>query len=316
MDYRAYKIETVIDWVELEIQTVDGSNFWTIQRHLKKALLLSEQEKRPGVDPEGATDTGSASIFRFRIQAPKNMHQLNEVLSRLRKRFNIETVRVVGIEVALDTYRPGANKKELAEIVADRYRFLTAKPSKHWHLYRHTGETPVTVGRATRLGKLDNAERLCDLVRHLENEWQLTDCEGKDNPEIRYHGYVKAWDNGEPLNDASQWRARWEVTLRGQKLPFKTLQELAAFNFTKLAKHFNFCRLADDLPHIIRHPLATWSVAQLGMKGKYKRANRSMVGRLYNGFREYRRAMVADEINKVISDSCLRRLTRQWRHPE
>jgi hypothetical protein len=302
MHYGRHKIETMIDWVELEIQMAERSNFWTVQGYLREALQLPE-DSRPGVDPMDATDTGSASIFRFRVQDPKTAHQLEKVLTSLRERFNIEIVRVVGIEVAFDTYLRGASKKDLAQIVADRYRFLTAKPSQVWHLYRRKGEKPI---------KVSKVERLFDLVKYLQDEWQIADSEDKGRPEIRYHGYVKAWDNGQPLENEEEWRARWEVTLRGRNLPCKTLQELAQFQFVKLAAHFKFRRLADDVHPGVRHALMTWSASQLGMKGKYRRANKSMVGRLYSGTREYRRATMGDEMNESIRD-CLNKLTRHWR---
>lgn len=314
MDYRGDKIEVVIDWVEVEIQLGDRSNFWTVQDHLRDALQLPEGSK-PGVDALDATETGSASAFRFRVQDPRCMNAVTEILAALGERFNIVTVRVVAIEVAFDTYRDGATKNELAEIVADRYRFSSRPPSKgcHWLLYRRKGERPMTIGRATRLGKLDNVETPRELVRCLADEWQITDCEDRDRPDIRFHGYVKAWNDGEAIADSAQWCARWEVTLRGSMLPIGNLQELGQFDFTKLAHYFSFCRFGDDVPRIVRHAFATTSVAQLGMKGSYPRANRSGGTRLYAGTRSYRRSMVADEMNKVIHDSCLKKLNRQWR---
>jgi hypothetical protein len=314
MDYRGDKIEVVIDWVEVEIQLSDRSNFWTVQGHLREALQLPEGSK-PGVDPLDATETGSASAFRFRVQDPRCMNAVTEALAALGERFNIETVRVVAIEVAFDTYRDGATKKGLAEIVADRYRFSSRPPPKgcYWHLYRRKGEKAMTIGRATRLGKLDNVERPKDLLSCLADEWQIADCEDRGRPDIRFHGYVKAWNDGGPITDPKQWCARWEVTLRNSKLPFSSLQELAQFDFTKLSQYFSFCRFGDDVLCIVRHALATTSVAQLGMKGSYPRANRSGGTRLYAGTRSYRRSMVADEMNKVIHDSCLKKLNRQWR---
>ena len=73
MDYRGDKIEVVIDWVEFEIQLGDRSNFWTVQDYLREALQLPEGSK-PGVDALDATETGSASAFRFRVQDPRCMN--------------------------------------------------------------------------------------------------------------------------------------------------------------------------------------------------------------------------------------------------
>lgn len=312
MEYGDYKIEVVIDWIELEIQLAERSNFWTVQNHLRDALQLPEGSL-PGVDSQDATDTGSASIFRFRVQDPRSMSSLNASLAQLQERFVFDAVRVVAIEIAFDTYRSGATKKDLAEIVANRYRFCSRPPGKYWHLYRRGGEGAVTIGRDRRLGKLDNVETPRDLVRYLADEWQIADCEDRDRPDIRFHGYVKAWNDGWPITDPEQWCARWEVTLRNSMLPFSSLQELAQFDFTKLSQYFSFCRFANNVPRIVRHALATTSVAQLGMKGCYPRANRSGGNRLYAGTRSYRRSMVADEMNKVIHDSCLKKLNRQWR---
>ncbi|MBS1191385.1 MAG: hypothetical protein H6R10_3177 [Rhodocyclaceae bacterium] len=303
MRYGPYEIETVVDWIELEIQLPESerSNFWTVQRHLREALHLPPDAK-PGIDPMDAIDTGAASVFQFRVQDPKMPH-LNQAMASLVERFNIEAVRVVAIEIAFDTYRHGASAEDLAQIVANRYRFSTEPPADYWHLYRKPGEEPI---------KVSDLGRFSDLVRYLKAEWQITDCEARSNPEIRYHGYVKMWDNGQALEDPSDWRARWEITLRGGKLPCKTLQELKRFKFIKLAPLFKFRRLRDDMSLMRRHTLETWWFLPLGMRGRYRRPNRSMKGRLYSGVSKYRDSTVADELNESIRD-CLNKLTRQWR---
>ena len=100
--------------------------------------------------------------------------------------------------------------------------------------------------------------------------------------------------------------------MRGVALPCSTVDEFEQFNFSKLAKHFKFRRLADDLHPMARHPLMTWSKEQHGRTGKYRRPNRRQVGR-YSGTSVFRCSTVADDELNEVAYECLRKLSRDWR---
>ncbi len=93
--------KAVIDWIELQILLSERSNFWTVQGALRTALgLLGNAKLYVRALDEG--EGRAASIFRFRIQDPKNMRWLDQVLSDLRGRFDFGAVQIVAVEIAFE----------------------------------------------------------------------------------------------------------------------------------------------------------------------------------------------------------------------
>lgn len=301
MTHGDFWLGAVVDWIELEIQLAERSNFMTVQDYLRGALRLPAH-RNPHVEALDETAGRSASIFRFRIQDPKQMRQLDRVLARMRERFDFGLPHVVAIEVAFDTYAQGASVRDLAEVITDRYRFLTTAPGDDWYFYRNSGE-----GRHY-LNTLDCRR---DLIRHFEQQWQLTDRNNKNEP-VRYHAYVKTTDGAQALLPEN-YRARLEVTLQGEALPFTTLDQLKEFDFTKLADHFKFRRLADTLHPMARFPLMTWSKEQLGRRGQYRRPIRQGDEMKYAKRKIlFKHSTVADERLNAAAYECLRKLTTAW----
>lgn len=299
MSQGTFTCKTVVDWVELEIQLADRSNFMTVQNALQKALRLPEGAM-PYVKALDETNGRSASIFRFRIYDPIRMVKIDQILSELQQRFVFDIPKVAAIEIAFDTYCKGVNVRDLAEIAADRYRFLTASPGKKWYFYRNAGE-----GRHYIEGLFNHRE----VVRYFAEGWQLTDQNAKD-VDVRYHAYVKTRDDGRPL-PLDDYRARLEITLQGAACPCATVEELKQLKFTQLAKHFQYRCFAPDTPPAVKVALA-WSKDQLGLKGKYRRGVPHKPGR-YSGIREYRRFMDGDrQLNETVYQR-LRKMTWSWR---
>lgn len=296
----AFTFRMAVDWVELQIDLAERSNFWTVQTALRAALRLPESVT-PYIEALNEGDGRAASAFRFRIQDPKRVSCVTQVLADLRERFRVVSVQIVGVEIAFDTYVKDASIRQLAEIAADRFRFLTSPPGDDWYFYRDKGEGRRYVA---------TLDRRRDLVRCFEEQWQLTDRRDK-SPDVRYHAYVKTQDADRPLLPR-QHRARLEITLQGMALPFTTEEALAAFNFSTLAKHFKFRRLADDLYPAAKFALATWSREQHGRRGKYRRPKHSQIGR-HAGTSVFRCSTVADEALNAAVYECLRKLTREWR---
>lgn len=302
MIYSNSWLEAVIDWIELEIRLTQRSNFMAVQDHLRDALTLPDGRK-PHVEALDETAGRSASIFRFRIQDPKQMKHLNQLLAEMRTRFDFGSPKIVAIEVAFDTYIQGASIRDLAEVMTDRYRFLTSVPGDDWYFYRNGGEGRVYL-------KTLDCRR--DLVRHFEQQWQLTDRNSK-SASVRYHAYVKTVDGAQALSSDNH-RARLEVTLQGEALSLITLEQLKEFDFTKLADHFKFRCLADTLHPMIRYALMVWSKEQLGRRGGYRRPIRQG-GELKYAKRKilFRHSTVADDRLNAAAYECLRKLTTAWR---
>lgn len=300
MNGEALIYEVVVDWIELEIQLSRQSNFWTVQDVLRASLMLPQ-----GTTPfMKALDSGSgnaATVFRFRIQNLRQLRQLTLVVVTLDDRFGLTAIRPTAIEIAFDTYKVGGSVRQLAELVADRFRFMTAAPGDDWYFYRKQGE-----GRRY----VNTLPQLRDLIGFFEESWQLTDRNSQE-VDVRYHAYVKTRDNGKALLP-NRYCARLEVTLRGAALPFHSIEELAVFNFTNVAQQFNFRRIADDVHPAARHALTVWSGRQHGRRGRYRRVDPRRIGR-YSGTSVFKGSTVADdELNATVYE-CLRKLTRGWR---
>lgn len=309
LHYRA-----VVDWVELEVQTATPTQSWRLAGgNVAYVTACHPETGIPFPDWEKNTPT---TRFRCRIQDPRNGRHVVETVERLGQNLprNIVLIssKITAIEVAFDTYAPGANSRQLAEIVADRYRFSTHVPADTWHLYRGKGEHP-----SSRYG-FDRYSRLIDeewdrreLLRHLADEWQLADTPDK-GATVRYHGYIKMHDQGNKPLPPSKWRARFEITLRGRALTVQLLDDLEQFDFTKLAEYFKFRRLADHLHPAAKYTLAHWSTVQLGRRGRYRRRDKDKVGRYGGHPSVFRASTVADERLNATAYECLRKLTREW----
>lgn len=303
MRHDVFTHRAAVDWIALQIQLSKRSNFMEVRDELRAALQLHPHEKLY-VEALDEMSGRSASIFRFRIQDPARGWKLDQVVTRLRRRFDLNCIQVVAIEVAFDTYSTGGSVRELAEIAADRYRFLTTAPGDDWYFYRRMGE-----GRRYINDDIEIGQRR-DLVKCFAEGWQLTDRNSQDAP-VRFHAYVKTRDRDRDLLPHT-YRARLEITLQGGSLPCATVEELKRFDFAKLAKHFKFRRLADHLHPAARHTLMTWSKFQIGKRGRYRRPNWNRIG-TYSGTSKFRGSTVADDYLNDAAYECLRKLTRDWR---
>lgn len=282
----------VVDWIELEIQLSRQSNFWTVQDALKASLKLP-QDTAPFMKALNSGSGNAASAFRF--------SQLTLIVGTLNDRFGLDAIRPTAIEIAFDTYKAGGNVRQLAELAADRFRFITTPPGDDWYFYRKQGE-----GRRY----VNTLPQRRDLIELFEASWQLTDRNSQE-VDVRYHAYVKTQDSNKVLLP-NRYCARMEVTLRGAALPFRTIDELAVFNFTKVASHFKFRRISNDVHPAARHALTLWSGRQHGRSGKYRRIDPRRIGQ-YSGTSVFKGATVADDDLNATVYECLRKLTRGWR---
>ena len=308
MNYTSFIFKAVVDWIELEVRTTAKTQAWRIHEAMKGAAsFVTGHDEETGIVLAGHEANTPTTLFRFRVQDPKNFQAVKALTALLSRECSLTCpLQLTAIEIAFDTYRKGATRRQLAEIVTDRYRFSTRIPGGNWHFYRGKGEKPRDLDGRDYAGEMNRRE----IIQHLESSWQLADT-NKKSADIRIHGYVKTWDNGEDL-PKEEWRARFEITLRGAALPCQTLDELAGIDFARLAGHFKFRQLAHDLHPAARYALAQWSGKQFGRCGKYRRRHRHLVGK-YSGSSVFRSSTVADERLNEAAYECLRKLTREWR---
>ncbi|MDI1259364.1 hypothetical protein [Aquabacterium sp.] len=276
-----------LDWIDLEINALGRHVAFNIWKHFKDLGIshvkpLDIEEGRQG-------ENTPTKRFILRLQNPKSIACCREIEAKLNQKFPLAgPILISGIEVAVDTYHP--DTLVLAKIAFSRYKYLrhpVAPRAAHrllamrgrrvWGSPMHPILIPyLNEGRTLFMGKID-----ADLIMRI---------------------YVKTKDNGIPL-PTSQYRARVEVRLQGGQVPFKTLEEMEAFNFASLACYFKWLKERPDIGEDERSALKKITI--LGQpRDATKKANHE---------RQSRSCLEADsKLNKSAADA-LRNLTRSVR---
>lgn len=233
MDYSSLLFRAEVDWIEIEIHTKTPTNFWTVQKVLRQYQHLPK-DVNPYVNVQDERPGGAATVFRIRIQDPKSLHALSELCSGFAQEIPIQGApQVTAIEVALDAYQ--SNPEQAARF----YKFVSfVADASNQRLFRKKSDPPQST-----------PTRFDSLVCHLADGWQVGI--GDKFADCYQHIYWKTTDNGQTLPDEKH-RARIEITLRGEVLPFHSLDDSEGFNFTKLTQYFRFRQLKDDLSPLIR----------------------------------------------------------------
>lgn len=282
-----------LDFLDIDITTVRSSNAWTVQTEA-------------GVTYAHALDAGpggSASQFRLRLQDPACFDRVEAALHRVDERWGLaDAPNLAALELAFDTYLPGASQADLAAIVLERCRWSTHKPEQDWHAYRTRED-----GGRIYLNQLS----IHQAERGLAAGWNVVDTPTKD-ASVRYHGYVKVADANRPL-PVDEWRARFEVTLKADALPVRLIDDLRGFDFCSIANRFRFRRYEDAPPHPSIAVARTGAPAgyQVGERGPYRRRVEAQVAK-YSGTREFRAWTSQDTVLNDAVYAALRRLTRSW----
>lgn len=233
MEYPSVRCRAVVDWIDLEIHTVKPTNFMTVQKVFRQIQHLPS-DVNPYVEAVDEGPGGAASVFRVRIQDPKNSHVLDSLCSACADVMPLQSnPKVTAIEIAFDAYNSSP------EQAARFYKYITFLADKSNHrLYR--AKSDITRGTPLNFQLL---------ISHLAEGWQVGI--GNKSDDCYQHIYWKTTDNGVTL-PPSEHRARVEITLRGASLPMKDLDDLRNFNFATLAKYFQFRELKDDLSQLAR----------------------------------------------------------------
>lgn len=263
MDYRKFRFNAVIDWLEIEINTIKPTNFQTIKRHGGLSY----------VDAIGAGAGGAATNFIFKFHDPKNWQSVNEMLKYIEKENPLANEPIVkSIEVSFDAYSRTATRDELVDLTGRFYRYLTNTVSQNHRVSGRKGlkfdVEPIDSGA--------NIRRLLTQNRNLCIGNNKDDASGfnkyKADEEYMQIYFKKTDNDGTPI-PVSDHRARIEIRLQGSKLPCSTLKEWQAFKFESLSNYFNFRTINQPLLALAPKGFirALDSIAQIGATSGYKR---------------------------------------------
>lgn len=244
-----FKVSAGIDFVSVVVKLERPTQF----RHVQ-AALLGITGKTLHVDPIDADRDagGNAKVFdiRFHDALANDARTLAYTLTRLRERYGFAEEPAIGaIEVFADFYlRSNEVGTRNSQLLVMTHRLQTS-------LYAPTATKPrqwVPNGRAKPDGKPDGANRFMDnahegfrldpsLNFRIGNNWDV----------VSWQVYFKRTnDNGMPINDQSQHRARVEVTLKGaavQEYGLNRLSNLDDYDFRRLMPLFRFRKPVDPI---------------------------------------------------------------------
>lgn len=242
--YDNYRITAVIDWIELRIVLAKPSNFDTVRKRLG-VPYAKPLDKGPG---------GAATVFDLKIHDPTSWRAIESQLKRLTHDHPLaEPPKVIGIEVAVDAYVKDVDNHSPALLREMAKRF-----------YRNATRM-VSTNRRAAGGFKGSAQALVterDLDRALEIGLNIYVGDRLGN-EIQ-HIYIKITDNGGKPLPLDQHRARTEITLRGNKLPCKTLDGWSAISMEDFASYFRYRQMKANLNPFVACGLK--GIAQVGEK--------------------------------------------------
>lgn len=266
MDYKKFKFNAVIDWLEIEIKTKKPTNFQTIKRHGELWYVEAMDE----------TAGGAATCFKFKLHNPKNWQTVTETIGAIDlENPLIDEAKVIGIEVSFDAYSKTSTRKELEALTERFYRYLT-KPVSNNH--RFSGRKGIRAD-VERIDSTATLRRLIASGRNICIGNNADDKSGfnKYKADEQYMQiYFKTTDNnGMPVLE-SEYRARIEIRLRGQSLPYTKLHSWLEFKFEILSKYFNFRTLNKRLLSLAPAGFdkALDNISQIGSISGYKRRRR------------------------------------------
>ena len=292
MDYSRFKFNAVVDWLSIEVHTQNFTNFQTIKRRLNIKH----------VKPLNKTSGGSANKFLFKIHDPKNWFDIQKLLQNLNTEYPFSEPPVIrSMEVSFDAYSKTENRNELVELTHSFFRNLANPISQN---VRFSGKKDLRYrkplwGSSNRTTKclFNEGRNLC-----LGNIEHKTSYGKKILADSKYMQiYTKTTDNnGVPLV-IKKHRARIEIRLEGEELPFEQIDDAIGFKFESLSKYFKMLKLNTTLLEKI--PVcfnkAIQNLNQLGntnvnVRRKYSlitNADTELNDKVYNALRDLSRKM-------------------------
>lgn len=223
-----FRRKACVDWLDVRLCTARPTQF----QHVQSALDAAGAGKLH-VTPVDAGPGGVADTFVVRVtdRLANNYAALSKALSEFAARYPLARApEIVAIEVACDFSHTGETAERDKAICAMTYRLQSSlltdgdRPRQFDPAKGTRGENRYMDVHGERLDPLQNFRE--------GNEWD----------EVSWQVYWKRTDCGQPL-PPTEWRARVEVTLRGDALRDVGLVKLAdidGYKFTNLTRFFRF----------------------------------------------------------------------------
>lgn len=284
MNYIALLVKALVDWVDIEIETQESTNFQTVQRAFASALNMPE-----GINFHVKTinpnNGGGSCHFSIRIHDVKRYLDIEQKLIKVCAKLPLKPgFKLNKIELAIDAYCDGP-----ADHAARFYKFMANPVSDNRRMYRDfKGSTKAVPSQFE------------SMTRNLSEGWQIAIGNKTDNE--YQHIYVKDSDTINGQRQEVTKRARLEIRLSGAALPCQTPEEWRQCKFEKLADYFRQRELKQDL-----EPLIQTLADAADQIGERKTRNRRE-----GGTRQYSKATKADPINRAIRQA-LRDLSKRWK---
>jgi hypothetical protein len=298
VDIYTFKLRAVVDWVEVEFETSKPTNGWTVQAHCEGFKFVQPQNDGAG---------GAATVFRARIQDPKNFQAVYLLVEKLKHKFSlIAEPRVVGREIALDAYKPGATRRELAAMVAHMFKFHT-KPASENRRFQ---------GLKGTKGFCEGPFNFPNMKSRFEEGRTLFIADVGSEEAGRF--YVKTTDAGHDLPEAT-WRSRMELITRHRGASAKEIDSLREYRFESLMPAFTFRKAKGGLDAFRQRSFDR--SCQVGEKklrhylvrrgSKTELPTPSTTPSLFRAVKFHSGTAVDRDLNAKVRDA-LRELSRRW----
>lgn len=219
-----FRVQSVIDYVKFEIETVSSTNFMNVQGQIE--TMEGKGTKKTYVEPVGESPSHAASRFRITRHDIPTFEHLAEFVSRLHVRLPLTgSPRVTKIEVSVDFYSKRNLRDDLEAMTLRLKHTVQAQQVDHdWESNQIT----------TNFWDLGLSRVDCTtLIRDGDADLRL---------------YLKETDGKVPIADKVAHRARIEVTLNGDAIPpeLRDASDMRPFEFAWLARHFAFRTIRPD----------------------------------------------------------------------
>ncbi len=244
-DYKRFRFRAEVDFLVVRVflnQTSNGP-------HIKQWLGISHAY------PRDRGDGGAASVFDLRIDNVQRWDDVERLLEQTRCAYGFTADPVIHeIEVAVDAYSLEQDEAQLRLLTERWFRFSKFLCSDNLRLARYKGEGCSTANPTILHGRLKQG---------------FTIVVGNRDDTMRQRFYTKRTDRNEPL-PVDQHRSRMEVTLRGEALPFTSMEEARGYRFEQLSHRFGQRKLkASGASQTALWQLVVARNVHLGAEGRY-----------------------------------------------
>lgn len=278
IDKEKFEYKAVVDFVEVRFTTKKSSNGFSIKKKVGFDFV-KPLDKGPG---------SAANEYVVKVQDVKRWTDLDKFYNRLKANYDLESEpEITCVEVSFDACSKGATYDDMIEHVANYYWMLANPVSENRRFTRGMKGTTEGLGRRSyMIARLKRGGTIYIGDHRYDQEGMRI--------------YYKTTDKENQL-PPDQHRARIEITLRGEKCPFKTLEEARNFQFSNLTRYFKFRQLKSDVKGLMLG--VADGTPMLGERKPRKR--KGLGGYLYNSMTS------ADRILNDIVYESLRKLTKR-----